>query len=1084
MYRFNIGLLWLISLLLVTACQTNMRSYDEESFSEKVPRDWENPAVFEINKEDPRASFISYSSESAAMAGNPSVSEFYHNLNGKWDFYWSPSPADRPFYFFKDDFDTHEWDEIEVPSNWEVQGYGIPIYVNVQYPFPPDPPNIPHDDNPVGSYKRSFRVPLHWNNREVYIHFGAVSSAFYLWINEEMVGYSQGSKTPAEFNITQYLKKGKNTVSVEVYRHCDGSYLEDQDFWRLSGITRDVYLFCTNKIHVRDFFVTSVLTDDYTDGLFDLDVELRNYTTDDSSYTVSATLYDGRQTVFHQSQEIVVDEPIVHVSFSDTLEAISSWSAEQPKLYTLLISLKDPEGHNLESLTQDVGFKSVEIRDKQLLVNGKAIYLKGVNLHEHHELTGHVTDIETMKKDILTMKSNNINAVRTSHYPQPELWYQLCNEYGLYIIDEANIESHGIGYFKDITLADKPEWAAAHLERTISMVERDKNQPSVMIWSLGNEAGDGHNMLANYHWIKSRDKTRPVQYERAEKSTNTTERHTDIWCPMYAKIDYLVNYAKDPANDRPLILCEYAHAMSNSVGNFQDYWDVIEKYPILQGGFIWDWVDQGLLEVNEEGVEYWAYGGDYGPPGTPTDGNFCINGLVFPDRSPHPALTEVKKVYQYVKFSVLESDDESLELSVYNGYDFTTLNGFTLIWEISEDGKSIQHGEVSSPELEPYESSLLTIPVHPPKLKPGQEYFLNVKLVKDEGWGIIPAGHVYAYDQFLLPFHADRELVDPGKHKELQLEKNDSKAIITGSDFKVVFDVTDGLLESWTHKRTDLIKDQPFLPNFWRAPIDNDFGNNLPNRSKVWKSMPSRISMVNSNIEQPNPFMVVLHYSYDLPDEAGNRIAGLELRYELYGNGQMALDYHYTADQPDLPDIPRIGMNMIMPVEFNKVDYYGRGPGENYQDRNTGSMVGFYRTPVADFYVPYIRPQENGYRTDVRWMAITNDAGHGLLFAGDPLISFSAHNHLLEDFESLERNFGPRVKDASKVNRHTTDVITRDLVSLNIDLAQMGVGGDNSWGARTHPQYLLNDQTYHYRFVMKPVVAGDKHDQVARKRLR
>ncbi|MDD4646464.1 MAG: glycoside hydrolase family 2 TIM barrel-domain containing protein, partial [Bacteroidales bacterium] len=543
------------ALLLGAGCTPRYSKYEGVAFPEKLPHDWENPAVSNINKEPARASYFSYGTENAALAGNHEGSEFFRSLNGKWSFHFSKSPAERPFYFFKDDYDTRDWDVIEVPSNWEILGYGLPIYVSAGFGFTAAPPNVPENDNPVGSYKREFHIPPLWQGREVFLHFGAVTSAFYVYVNGELAGYSEDSKTPSDFNITRLIKKGKNSLAVEVYRWSDGSYLEDQDFWRLSGITRDVYLYSTNRVHVSDVFVHAGLINDYRDGQFDLDLDIRNYNTPDSVYQIEVNIMDGRTNLYRDIKKMEVSEDSQKAVFSGTLKNIRKWSAEDPNLYTLLIGLKNNSGRNIEFVSMPIGFRNVEIKDKQLLVNGKYVYLKGVNIHEHHPEKGHVIDEETMRKDILLMKANNINAVRTSHYPQPERWYQLCDQYGLYLIDEANIESHGIGYEKDVTLADRQEWAASHLDRTVNLVERDKNHPSVIIWSLGNEAGDGNNMLADYKWIKKRDSSRPVQYERAEKSTNTTERHTDIICPMYARIDYLLQYANNHESDRPLILC-------------------------------------------------------------------------------------------------------------------------------------------------------------------------------------------------------------------------------------------------------------------------------------------------------------------------------------------------------------------------------------------------------------------------------------------------------------------------------------------------------------------------------------------------
>ena len=1069
----------LLGGVLFCACAQQTQKYAGVPFKEKVPHDWENPAVNNINKERPRAAFLSFPSEIAALAGNPEGSEFFHNLNGKWSFHFSPKPADRPFYFYKDDYDIGDWDLIDVPSNWELKGYGIPIYSNVEYPHPTNPPFIPADNNPVGSYKRDFRIPQTWKEREIFIHFGAVSSAFYIWINGEMVGYSEDSKTPAEFNISKYVRPGKNTISVEVYRWCDGSYLEDQDFFRLSGITRDVYLFAALPVHIRDFFIKSDLSENYSDGIFGLDIELENSAMTDSTYELVAVLTDGDKEVFRSGKKIDLKGNSIHASFSETIPNVRKWSAEQPNLYTLLISLKNQRGRILESTSLSVGFRRMEIKNKQFLLNGVSVYLKGVNIHEHHPENGHVVDEATMKLDILTMKSHNINAVRTSHYPQPEKWYQLCDQYGIYLIGEANIESHGIGYDKDVTLADKPEWAASHMERTINMVERDKNHPSIIIWSLGNEAGDGRNMLADYNWIKQRDPSRPVQYERAEKSTNTTERHTDIWCPMYATIDYLKKYAQNPDNDRPLIQCEYAHAMGNSVGNLQDYWDVIESYPNLQGGFIWDWVDQGITKTSEKGVKFWAYGGDWGPPGTPTDGNFCINGLVFPDRTPHQSLKEVKKVYQYIKFR--NEDVTAGKIKILNGYGFTSLGAFQLEWSLDGDGKILAKGTIPCPDIKPGESGTITIPFKSPVPEPGVEYFLTINALRSDSWTIVPANHSYTAEQFKLPLQKERQLVPLQEYSDMANKQEGSLVTIEGKDFSVAFDMSAGKMVSLKYRRTDLLQ-KPLIPDFWRAPIDNDFGNGLPERSRIWKEAGRNAVLTQARSEMSNPKFAIFDFHFNLQDSTGV-FAGLGVRYKVYGCGEITVDYSFTAIREGLPEIPRIGMNMTLPEEFKTIKYYGRGPWENYWDRKTGSFVGLYKTTASEMYTPYIRPQENGYRTDVRWLTLTNGQGQGLLISGEPLICFSALHNTAEDFTSSHRNYDGRLDNPAQYNRHTSDITPGNLVSLNIDLAQMGVGGDNSWGARTHPEYRLEGKIYQYRFRLKPIGLIENESTVARQRL-
>ena len=595
-------------------------------YGQDVP-DWENPDVIGRNKEPAHATIVPYTDPVNALPGDRKASPWFKLLNGMWKFNWVPKPADRPLEFSNIDYDVEAWNEIPVPSCWELEGYGTPIYTNITYPFPANPPFIPHDNNPVGSYRRSFTVPRSWLNRETFLVFDGVKSAAYIWINGREVGYTQGSKTPAEFRITDFLQPGRNILAVEVYRWSDGSYLEDQDFWRLSGIFRDVWLFSTPRLHIRDFWAQPKLVREYNDAVLDLSVSVRNYDNADAgNHTVQAMLFDnsGRR-MFDNHLEKSVSVPSggeVTLEFEQYITEPKLWTAETPDLYTLLVMLKNSRGDVVEVESCRVGFRSSEILNGQLCINGVPIMIKGVDRHEHDPDDGRTITRESMIRDIMLMKQNNINAVRTSHYPNKPIWYDLCDEFGMYLVDEANIESHGMGYDPKKTLGNKPEWQKAHLDRTISMVERDKNHPSVIVWSLGNEAGDGVNFVATSKWIHDSDPSRPVQYERAG-----LEPHTDIYCPMYARIEQIEEYAKTHS-DRPLILCEYAHAMGNSVGNLQDYWDVIYKYPVLQGGFIWDWVDQGLRKTLPDGTEFWAYGGDYGD--TPNDGNFCCNGLVFP----------------------------------------------------------------------------------------------------------------------------------------------------------------------------------------------------------------------------------------------------------------------------------------------------------------------------------------------------------------------------------------------------------------------------------------------------------------------
>jgi len=1077
----RVSFIILMIAISFTACKKYSK-YEGVLFTEKEPRDWESPGVFNINREPAYATLISFADEASALQAIKSNSPNYITLDGLWKFSYSETPDQRPFWFFKDDYDTRDWKEIEVPSNWQLKGYDVPVYTNIPYPFVAYqeifgtnnnvkvvPPFIPHDWNPVGSYKRNFTVSSEWNDKEVFLHFGAVSSAFYVWVNEQLVGYSQGSKVPAEFNISKYLKKGNNSLAVEVYRWSDGSYLEDQDFFRLSGIQRSVYLHARPKTFIRDFFAVGDLENSYTDGHLKLDVSLKGTGTEITDMVVETSLFDGENKIYNESKDVKVAEGKGDIAFSRVFPGIKKWTAETPNLYSLVLTLKDKNGNTLESVSSKIGFRKVEIVNSQLLVNGVAILIKGTNMHEHNDVTGHVIDEATILKDIRVMKSNNINAVRTSHYPQQELWYDMCDKYGLYLIDEADIESHGMGYDKDVTLADKPEWEAAHLDRMERMVERDKNHPSIIIWSMGNEAGDGHNFLNGYKWIKGRDATRPVQYERAEKETNAPERHTDIWADMYATIEFIEAYAKDPKNDRPMIMCEYAHAMGNSTGNFQDYWDVIEKYPKLQGGFIWDWVDQGILKTSETGENYWAYGGDFGKPGMPSDGNFCLNGLVWPDRTPKPGLTEVKKVYQYVGFEAI--DLKTGLIRVTNKYDFTNLSEFDFNWEVVSDGKVLQSGNVPLPDFKPKAGLNIMIPYTKIEPVPGAEYFLNLRVSRSEEWNFVPEDNVYATFQFKLPYESKPLAAKRDPLNALQTKTTDTKLEVSGVDIRIIFNLASGRLESFSHKGKELISKGP-EPDFWRPPTDNDYGYNMDKLFGVWKKAGERSVVTKADIKQPEMDKVIVTFSYEIPDPDGKKIAGYASSFTIYGSGDIVVKNQFSKVSDNIPEIPRMGMQMQLPEEFSNLTWLGRGPHENYTDRKTSSEVGVYVSTTADQYTPYIRPQENGYKTDTRWLTLTDDNGTGILVSGDPLISFAALNNTHDDFESPGKLSQYR-KDAVTANTHTIDVKPRELVNLNIDLGQMGVGGDNSWGARIHPQYRLLDKKYEYSFRIRPIAKED-----------
>lgn len=1039
---------WIVFFIIVAAFFLGGSLLSD--ISSDTALDWENPEMIGRNKEPAHCTLMPYPDKETAIRCDRFQSEYYRSLNGKWKFMWAKKPADRPKDFYKPDYDVGPWDEIQVPINWQMAGYDIPYYLNHPYVFETNPPYIAHDFNPVGSYRREFEVPANWKGRPVFIHFDGVESAFYLWINGIEVGYSQDSRTPAEFDITKFLHEGKNIIAAEVYRWSDGSYLECQDFWRLSGIFRNVYLFSSPVVHIRDFEVTCDMDGDYRDAVLSVMARVKNF--GDKAHeelTVEATLLDenllpvdSEILMTGQSEYIAPGAESIVKMKGDILNP-RKWSAEEPNLYTVLLALKDRGGNVLEYESCRLGFREVAIIKGQLLVNGIPVLLKGVNRHEHDPDTGHYITKESMLEDIRLMKQHNINTVRTCHYPDDPEWYDLCDIYGIYLIDEANIESHGMGYRPDETLANMPEWKEAHLDRIRRMVERDKNHPSVIIWSMGNEAGDGTNFEAASEWIHRRDPSRPVHYERAG-----LKPHTDIYCPMYARISHLIRYA-EKAQDRPLILCEYAHAMGNSVGNLVDYWDVIEKYDHLQGGCIWDWVDQGLRKKTDGGREYWAYGGDFGEE--KSDRNFCMNGLVLPDRTVTPKLMEVKKVYQYIKIEPVDLKEGAVRLT--NKYDFINLDRFAVDWEVLEEGRQILAGEMAGPDIAPRESKILHFDLKEIEPNPGAEYLLNVFVRTTEPQGIIPENHEVAKEQFFLPFRQEKIDPDLPSGSLLDLTETQDAVLVTGKDFAVEFDRSTGLISSFVYKGTSLILEGP-APDFWRAPTDNDFGNGMPERCSVWKRASSNRRLDRLEILERGNTRVQIEVAYSLPDVESKHT----VNYTLLSAGDLIINNRFIPGKDGLPELLRFGMRMTVPKSMQHVQWYGRGPHENYWDRKTSAFIGLYANTVWDQYVKYASPQENGYKTDVRWVALTGKNGVGLLAVGSPTICFAALPYATEDLTQESRG-----------TKHPTDLQERDFIQVNIDYGQTGVGGDNSWGARPLDHYTLFPKEYSYIFRLRPI---------------
>jgi len=1036
------------------------------STEDRQPQDWENLAVLSRNTEPPHATYIPYASAKDAAQGDPSRSPFWISLDGSWKFKWVPSPSEAPFGFEKEDYDISGWTDFPVPSNWEFRGYGQPIYLDEAMPYRGDPPYVPRDNNPVGSYRRAFTVPDAWKGRQVFLHFGGVNSAFYVWVNGKEVGYSEDSKTPAEFNITKYVRPGENTLALKVFRYSDGSWLESQDMWRISGIERSVQLYSTPGVRIRDFQANASLDKAFKNGKLEVQVSVGNHRSEPvRGYRLKVELLgpDGASAILEPLQCAVAAPAGGEGNGAVECPVVSPlhWTAETPNLYTVVVSLSDPKGRTIEAVSCKTGFRNVEIRDGLLRVNGVPIRIRGVNRHEHDPRNAKVVSEELMVEDIRLMKRFNINAVRTSHYPNVPRWYELCDRYGLYLVDEANIESHGVSFDPDKTLANKPEWQAAHMDRTRRMVERDKNHPSVIIWSLGNEAGDGINFQATYAWIKKRDATRPVQYEPAKLNP-----HTDIFCPMYARISRLEEYVRTKEN-RPLIMCEYAHAMGNSVGNLQDYWDVILAHPELQGGFIWDWVDQGILRTNANGEPFWAYGGDFGPQEVPTSKNFCCNGLVLPDRKPHPHIWEVKKVYQQIHASPI--DLAAGKLQIENRFDFTDLRQFAGSWKLEAEGRTIEQGDLPEIELAPHQSLDIEVPYPKFVPEPGVEYFLTVSWKTRKATPLVPAGHEAAWDQFPLPFQAPAlKTIDPKDLPPLIMKEDGDSFTFEGKKFSLIFNKAAGTIVSLKYEGTEVLKSGP-VPDLWRAPTDNDYGNGMPVRCAVWREAGGKREIKATTGERLGPSRARVDVTGTLPA----RNSGFTASYTIYGSGDIIISQTFKPGAEGLPELPRFGTQMVLPVGFDTITWYGRGPHENYWDRRTSAAVGVYSGNVMDQYHPYIRPQENGYKTDVRWVALTNKEGIGLLATGLPLLSTAAGRFLPDDYE-----YGPE-----KGQRHPTDMRPRDMVVFNVDFRQMGVGGDTSWGAKPHDEYMLFPKEYSYSYRLRPFSGRDGTPQVLSKEI-
>lgn len=1009
------------------------------------PKEWENQWVNQINREPIHASFIPYVSEKAALTKDVSGERRY-SLNGIWKFHYAKNPASRPASFYEVGFDVSDWKEIEVPGSWELQGFDAPIYTDTRYPFPADPPHVPTDYNPVGSYVTDFTVPESMNGKDILLHFGGVESAFYCWINGQFVGYSEDSRLPSEFLINKYVKPGKNKLAVEVYRYSDGSYLEGQDYWKYSGVERDVMLIARPKVRIKDFEILADLTNAYQDGALDVKVTLDNRQPVRGA-SVQLKVLDGDKEIA-TARLAAKHNTDTLLSFAKAFPGVKRWTAETPNLYTLVVNTLDKKGQVTESFVQRFGFRKVEIKQGMLHVNGMPVLIKGVNRHEHDMHKGRSISVESMIEDIRLMKRFNINAVRCCHYPNQEEWYELCNEYGLYLVDEANLESHGMEAHPEGTLANMEGWDIPFMERMERMVERDKNVTAIITWSLGNESEYGKHFETLYHWTKKRDASRPVQYEGGG-----VKGLSDIYCPMYGRVWLLRQWANQRQN-RPLILCEYAHAMGNSVGNLNDYWDLIYKYDNLQGGFIWDWVDQTFAIKDEKGHAIQAYGGDMGFAGIVNDSNFCANGLVAADRSLHPHIWEVKKVYQYMHFEGVPFSTN--QVKVTNRHDFVSSDIYEYMWTVKADGEVVSQGRLEMPVIAPHQSAVVNIPVPEIHAKPGTEYFLHISALTKEETPLVPKGHVAASEQWLLPIAS--EPVNRTKASgQLSMDETAESLTLSTTSAVLSFSKENGEMISYKVRGKEYLK-EGLRPNFWRPLTDNDVANGMPERCATWKQAGNRLELSDfSCASSSDKSEVIVKACYKMPEQA----SACSVTYTIYADGIIRTDFAFTPGEKELPEIPRVGMRMILKGEYEQMTWLGRGPQESYWDRKSGMDIDLYKATVWEQYHPYVRAQETGNKTDVRWAALQNNTGEGLLIkaVGDPL-NVSAWNFPIEDLYYIP-SLTKRV--------HGGSIEKKDLVWLNIDSKQMGVGGDNTWGAQTHPEYTITPVAQSYRFYLIPV---------------
>ena len=1040
-------------------CTVGASAAEEKAAEKLVPTftEWHDLQVNEVNRLKLHTNYFAYENETLALAGQMDKSANFISLHGAWKFNWVKDADKRPTDFYKTDLDDSAWKTMNIPANWEMNGFGVPEYVNTGFAwrghFDQKPPAVPVKDNNVGSYRRIINIPDSWDGKQVIAHFGSVTSNIYLYVNGQYVGYAEDAKVAAEFDITPYLKKGDNLIAFQTFRWCDGSWCEDQDFWRLSGVARDSYLYARDAaVHLTNIKITPDLQNGYEDGVVQIYAEVKGQP------VIEYKLLN------HNGIEIIKSDANfkkrVNGTAQFTIKNVKKWSAEDPYLYTLVATVKDQKGNIVEVVPQKVGFRKVEIVNSQLLVNGQPVLIKGADRHEMDPDGGYVVSRERMIQDIKIMKRLNINAVRTCHYPDDPVWYDLCDEYGLYVTAEANQESHGFGYGNDAE-AKKPEFAKQILERNQHNVEMYFNHPSVIVWSLGNETVNGDNFIAAYKWIKEQDKSRPVQFEQAGR----TGENTDIFCPMYYSHDGCDKYSKDDKFTRPLIQCEYNHTMGNSSGGLKEYWDMVRKYPKFQGGYIWDFVDQALhrnpvkpmsVKDNLTYAQYnkikYTYGGDYNDY-DPSDNNFNCNGVIGPDRQLNPHAYEV--AYEYQNIWAEAVDLQAGKISVYNEHFFRNLANYQLVWTLLQDGKAVQNGTVDKLDVAPQQKTVVTLPYQIPA---EGEVLLNIEFRLKKAEPLMEAGQMVAYRQLeVRTANAAAAVVAEGKLK-VENKKKETEIKVLNDFIDIEFDKATGLLKEYEVNGVDLLGEGGTLkPNFWRAVTDNDMGAQLQKKFRVWRAPALNLqSITASKVKVGKNVNAVVKAVYDMPDVK----AALTITYTIAPDGTMGVEQTMDATEGEkVSDMFRFGMLMQLPFQMDNSTFYGRGPIENYIDRKGSQNVGIYTQTAEEQFFPYIRPQETGTKSDIRWWQQTDKAGKGFRITSGNLFSASALHYSIDDLDDGEE----------KEQRHSYEVPQSKYTELCIDKEQFGVGGENSWGAWPLPQHRLGYADKTFSFVISPV---------------